>query len=84
MDEQVRADGGLEHRSARRRVARDDDLAPGTRGAEHLLGRTDAPVGERDRLAALERAALGARRARRARPRPATSKRPGRSSSTSA
>jgi hypothetical protein len=59
VDEQVGADGRFEDGPRRRRVARDHDRPPGPRIAEHLLGPHPGAVPERDRLAALERAALG-------------------------
>ena len=53
---------GLDDARGRRGVAGEHDLASGTRRAEHRVGRDHPPVGERDRLAALERPALAADR----------------------
>ena len=60
MDEQVGAARGLGDRARRRRVAGEHDLPARTRRPEHRVGRDRAAVGERDRLASLERPAQGA------------------------
>ena len=62
VDEQLGALREVDVRERRRGVAGDEHLPPGARRPEHLLRRHDAAVGERDRLAGLEPAALGARR----------------------
>src|ERR687892_317567 len=54
VDEHVRLAGDVEHGPRRCRVAGEDDLAPRSRGPQDLLGRDSGPVGQLDRLAALE------------------------------
>ena len=65
-------------------VAGVHDGPTGARRPDELLGLHRSPVGERDRLAALQRASLGPERDAERVGRPSLSKRPGRSLSTSA
>ena len=59
VDEHVGALGEGANRLGRRGVAGDDDAASGSRCTDDRVRGEDAAVGERDRLAALQRAALG-------------------------
>jgi hypothetical protein len=54
VDEQISLSRGLEHLEGRPGVAREDELAPGPRRAEHLLGSHPVSVRKLDGLAALQ------------------------------